>query len=170
MNELVMDMLELSKLENQSYTLDMEEIELVELTHAVEQQYESFLEEKQIEMEFCGEDSMLVEGDLSGIRKVISNLISNGMKHAPTGGVIRITFSYHNKKPEVRFFNNGPLIEENIRKHIWDGYYQSNINNGKMLRSSGLGLTIVGHILKLHHWKYGCENQEDGVEFWIQGR
>lgn len=170
MNELVLDMLELSKLENQSYTLDIEEIELVELTHAVGRQYESFLEEKQIQLEFYGEESLLIDGDLSGMRKVISNLISNGMKHTPIGGMIRITFGYHNRKPEIRFFNNGPGIEENIRKHIWEGYYRHNANNGKMLRSSGLGLTIVGHILKLHHWKYGCENLKDGVEFWIQGR
>lgn len=170
MNKLVMDMLELSRLENQTYTLDMEEIELVELTHAVEHQYESFLEEKQITLEFCGEKTMFVEGDLSGMQKVISNLISNGMKHAPTGGVIKIIFGYHKKRPEVRFFNNGPQIEEGIRKHIWEGYYQSNADNGKMLRSSGLGLTIVGHILKLHRWKYGCENLEEGVEFWIRGR
>lgn len=170
MNELVLDMLELSKLENQSYILDIEEIELVELTHAVLQQYESFMEEKQLQVEFYGEDSLLIEGDLSGMRKVISNLISNGMKHTPVGGVIRITFCYYKKKPEIRFFNNGSRIEENIRKHIWEGYYQSNENNGKMLRSSGLGLTIVGHILKLHHWKYGCENLEEGVEFWIRER
>lgn len=170
MNGLVLDMLELSKLENQTYTLDIEEIELVELTHVVIQQYENFIEEKQIQLEFCGEDSLFINGDLSGMRKVISNLVSNGMKHAPIGGVIRITFGYYKKKPEIRFFNNGTKIEENIRKHIWEGYYQSNKNNGKMLRSSGLGLTIVGHILKLHHWKYGCENLEDGVEFWIQGK
>lgn len=170
MNELVLDMLELSKLENQTYTLDIEEIELVELTHAVIQQYEGFLEEKQIQIEFCGEDDLLIDGDLSGMRKVISNLISNGMKHTPVGGVIKITFGYCKKRPEIRFFNNGAAIEENIRKHIWEGYYQPNENNGKMLRSSGLGLTIVGHILKLHHWKYGCENLEDGVEFWIQGK
>ncbi|MDE7423226.1 MAG: HAMP domain-containing histidine kinase [Lachnospiraceae bacterium] len=170
MNDLVLDMLELSKLENQNYTLDVEEIELVELTHAVIQQYESFLEEKQLQVEFYGEDCLLTEGDLSGMRKVISNLVSNGMKHTPMGGMIRVTFGYHKKKPEIRFFNNGSKIEENIRKHIWEGYYQSNENNGKMLRSSGLGLTIVGHILKLHHWKYGCENLEDGVEFWIRER
>lgn len=170
MDELVLDMLELSKLENRTYTLDIEEIELVELTHVVIQQYENFIEEKQIQLEFCGEDSLFINGDLSGMRKVISNLVSNGMKHVPIGGVIRVTFGYYKKKPEIRFFNNGAKIEENIRKHIWDGYYQSNKNNGKMLRSSGLGLTIVGHILKLHQWKYGCENIEDGVEFWIQGK
>ncbi|MBD5089983.1 MAG: HAMP domain-containing histidine kinase [Clostridiales bacterium] len=170
MNELVLDMLELSKLENQAYTLDIEEIELVELTHVVIQQYENFIKEKQIHLEFCGEDSLIINGDLSGMRKVISNLISNGMKHTHIEGVIRVTFGYHKKKPEIRFFNNGAKIEENIRKHIWEGYYKSNENNGKMLRSSGLGLTIVGHILKLHHWKYGCENLEDGVEFWIRER
>ena len=170
MNELVLDMLELSKLENQTYTLDIEEIDLVELTHVVIQQYENFLEEKQIHLEFCGEDSLIINGDLSAMRKVISNLISNGMKHTHIEGVIRVTFGYYKKKPEIRFFNNGAKIEENIRKHIWEGYYQSNENNGKMLRSSGVGLTIVGHILKLHHWKYGCENLEDGVEFWIRER
>lgn len=170
MNELVLDMLELSRLENQTYTLELEEIELVELTHVVIRQYENFLEEKQIRLEFCGEDSLLINGDLSGMRKVISNLISNGMKHTPMEGVIRITFGYHKKRAEIRFFNNGAKIEENIRKHIWEGYYQPNENNGKMLRSSGLGLTIVEHILKLHHWKYGCENLEDGVEFWIRQR
>ena len=168
MNRLVLDMLELSKLETNGYAMEVEEIELVELVYSIKRQYQSFIDENQIDFQLCGEEEMWIDGDLSGMAKVVSNLLGNAIKHAPIKGIVRITIEQTGKKKYVRFYNNGPKIEEEIRKHIWDGYYHTNEDNTKRLRSTGLGLTIVKHLLELHKFGFGCENKDVGVEFYVE--
>lgn len=168
MNKLVLDMLELSKLESNGYAMEIEEIELVELIYSLKRQYQSFLDQNEIVFELCGQEELWIEGDLSGMAKVVSNLLGNAIKHAPVKGTVRITIEQTGKKRYLRFYNNGPKIPEEIRSHIWDGYYQTNEDNTKRLRSTGLGLTIVKHLLELHKFGYGCENKEVGVEFYIE--
>ena len=168
MNQLVLDMLELSRLETNGYSYEPEEIEMVELLKAVKRQYQSIFKEKNIRLLVEGEEELLITGDLSGMRKVLSNLLANAMKHAPENGTVRITIDKQGKETYLRFFNNGPFIDERVRKHIWDGYYQTSEENKSMLRNTGLGLTIVKYILEMHGFGYGCQNLADGVEFYIR--
>lgn len=168
MNQLVLDMLELSKLETHGYSLELEEIELVELVSAVKGQYKNLLAEKNISLEFEGEKDLFIEGDVFGMGKIISNLISNGIKHAPENGLIKITFEEEKGYRYIRFYNNGEKMDEKVRKGLWDGYYKTNEENTSMLRNTGLGLTIVKHLVDLHKFEVGCENKEVGVEFWIK--
>lgn len=168
MNQLVLDMLELSRLETEGCPFEPEEIELAELVNAVKHQYQSAFGEKKINISVCGEEEALITGDLSGMRKVISNLLANAMKHAPEGGIVKITLEKQGKETYLRFYNNGPAIDERVREHIWDGYYQASEENKSMLRNTGLGLTIVKYILEMHGFEYGCQNMETGVEFYIK--
>lgn len=170
MNQLVLDMLELSRLETNGYSYEPEEIELIELLEAVKYQYQSVYKEKNIRVTVEGEEELLITGDLSGMRKVLSNLLANAMKHAPESGIVKITIDKQEKETYLRFFNNGPFIDERVRKHIWDGYYKTSEDNKSMLRNTGLGLTIVKYILEMHGFGYGCQNLEDGVEFYIKIR
>ena len=117
-----------------------------------------------------GAEELLITGDLSGMRKVLSNLLANAVKHAPESGLVKITIEKQERATYLRFFNNGPFIDERVRKHIWDGYYQTSEENKSMLRNTGLGLTIVKYILEMHDFGYGCQNLEDGVEFYIKMR
>ena len=170
MNQLVLDMLELSRLETNGYSYEPEEIELVELLEAVKRQYQSVYKEKNIRVMVEGAEELLITGDLSGMRKVLSNLLANAVKHAPESGLVKITIEKQERATYLRFFNNGPFIDERVRKHIWAGYYQTSEENKSMLRNTGLGLTIVKYILEMHDFGYGCQNLEDGVEFYIKMR
>lgn len=168
MNQLVLDMLELSRLETNGYSYEPEEIEVVELLESIKRQYHSVYKGKNIQITEEGEEELLIIGDLSGMRKVFSNLLANAMKHAPEGGIVKIAIDKQEKETYLRFFNNGPFIDERVRRHIWDGYYQTSEENTSVLRNTGLGLTIVKYILEMHGFGYGCQNLEDGVEFYIR--
>lgn len=168
MNSLVLDMLELSRLETKGCTLELEEIQMGELIQAVKKQYGAVFRDKNISFSLEADGEWMVFADLSGMRKVVSNLLSNALKHAPDGGIIKVTMERQGKNGCIRFYNNGARIPEKVRKHIWDGYYHASEEAGMMLRSTGLGLTIVRHILDLHGFSYGCENLDVGVEFYIK--
>lgn len=167
MNQLVLDMLELSRMETEGYELDREEIQLVEFVQAIAKQYESFYNEKDITLELEGLKGCFINGDLTCMHKVISNLLGNAIKHAPEHGIVRINIQEEKEKIYLSFYNNGPEIPEALRKHIWDGYQKVQREDKSRIRSTGLGLTIVKYMLDLHGFKYGCENKTPGVEFWV---
>lgn len=167
MNQLVLDMLELSRMETEGYELDREEIQLVEFVQAIAKQYESFYNEKDITLELEGLKGCFINGDLACMHKVISNLLGNAIKHAPEHGIVRINIQEEKEKIYLSFYNNGPEIPEALRKHIWDGYQKVQREDKSRIRSTGLGLTIVKYMLDLHGFKYGCENKTPGVEFWV---
>lgn len=167
MDRLVLDMLELSRLETNGYRMEPEEISLGELVHAMVKQYETAYKEKQVNVVLEEPEEILFMGDLSCMHKVVSNLISNAIKHAPQNGTVKITIEKKKEKVYFRVFNNGPEIEEEQRKRIWDGYHQVQTEHKEKIRSTGLGLTIVKYMLDLHGFSYGCDNKHPGVEFWI---
>lgn len=167
MDRLVLDMLELSKLETEDYVLEPEEIALSDLLQAVVKQYETVYKEKGITVTIEGEKDIFFQADLSCMYKAISNLLGNAMKHAPEQGEIRIRVEKKKEKILVHIYNNGPEIPEEIRTHIWDGYHKVQKENKSKIRSTGLGLTIVKYMMDLHGFSYGCENKNPGVEFWI---
>lgn len=167
MNRLVLDMLELSKLETTGYQLEPEEIALGELIHAVMKQYDVAYHEKEIRFVLEGDTEACCTADLSCMYKVLSNLIGNAIKHAPEHGIIKVSIEHQKGKLFVGVYNNGPEIEEEIRAHIWDGYHKALKENKGKIRSTGLGLTIVKYMLDMHGFSYGCENRNPGVEFWF---
>lgn len=167
MDRLVLDMLELSRLETSGYQMEPEEISLGELVHAVIRQYETAYEEKQVNVVLAEPEEILFMGDLSCMHKVVSNLVSNAIKHAPENGTVKVTIEKKKEKVYFRVFNNGPEIEEEQRKRIWDGYHRVQKENKGKIRSTGLGLTIVKYLLDMHGFSYGCDNKHPGVEFWI---
>ena len=167
MDRLVLDMLELSRLETNGYQMEPEEISLGELVHAVVRQYATAYEEKKVNVVIEETEEILFTGDLSCMHKVVSNLVSNAIKHAPEQGQVKVTIEKRKEKVYFRVFNNGPEIEEEQRKRIWDGYHQVQKENKGKIRSTGLGLTIVKYMLDMHGFSYGCDNKHPGVEFWV---
>lgn len=167
MDRLVLDMLELSRLETNGYQMEPEEISLGELVHAVVRQYETVYEEKKVNVVIEETEEILFTGDLSCMHKVVSNLVGNAIKHAPEQGRVKVTIERRKEKVYFRVFNNGPEIEEEQRKRIWDGYHQVQKENKSKIRSTGLGLTIVKYMLDMHGFSYGCDNKHPGVEFWV---
>lgn len=168
MDHLVLDMLELSRLETYGYELEPEEIYLDELVNAVSRQYEKVYQEKNVNLIIDAQEDIVITGDLSCMRKVISNLVGNGIKHAKQGGVVKISIKKDNGKMRFVVFNDGPAIDEETKKTIWDGYHKVQQENKSSIRSTGLGLTIVKYMLELHGFSYGCDNCTSGVEFWFE--
>lgn len=167
MDRLVLDMLELSKLETAGYPMELEEIELRELVETVVSQYKSAYSEKKVHFTIEGTEENLFQGDLSCMHKVVSNLIGNAIKHAKENGQVKITVKKREKEIYFGVYNDGPQIQEETRKTIWDGFYQIQKENRSTIRSTGLGLTIVKYMLEMHGFTYGCDNCNLGVEFWV---
>ena len=156
-NDLVLQMLDLSKLEAKAITLDKKEIDLRELTEDIIDDYEQLLMDKKLKIEIQGEDVLIV-GDRKRIEMVIQNYLSNAIKHALINSTIIIKI----KENEFSIENKGKQIDENRMDTIWESFVSDD------QKGTGLGLAIVRNILELHEMSYGVHNLEDGVEFYFR--
>ena len=155
-NDLVLQMLDLSKLEAKAITLDKKEIDLRELTEDIIDDYEQLLMDKKLKVEIQGDDILLV-GDKKRIAMVIQNYLSNAIKHALINSTIIIKI----KENEFSIENKGKQIDENRMDTIWESFVSDD------QKGTGLGLAIVRNILELHEMGYGVHNLDDGVEFYF---
>lgn len=156
-NDLVLQMLDLSKLEAKAITLDKKEIDLRELSEDIIDDYEQLLMDKKLKIEIQGEDVLIV-GDRKRIEMVIQNYLSNAIKHAFINSTIKIKI----KENEFSIENKGKQIDENRMDTIWESFVSDD------QKGTGLGLAIVRNILELHEMSYGVYNLQDGVEFYFR--
>lgn len=156
-NDLVLQMLDLSKLEAKAVTLDKKEIDLRELTEDIVDDYEQLLMDKKLKIEIQGED-VLILSDRKRIEMVIQNYLSNAIKHAFINSTIKIKI----KENEFSIENKGKQIDEKRMDTIWESFVSDD------QKGTGLGLAIVRNILELHEMSYGVHNLEDGVEFYFR--
>lgn len=156
-NDLVLQMLDLSKLEAKAITLDKKEIDLRELTEDIIDDYEQLLMDKKLKIEIQGEDVLIV-GDRKRIEMVIQNYLSNAIKHAFINSTIKIKI----KENEFSIENKGKQIDEKRMDTIWESFVSDD------QKGTGLGLAIVRNILELHEMSYGVYNLQGGVEFYFR--
>ncbi len=156
MDEMVCQMLEVSKLERPKLQLNKEKLSLGALVNEVILEYEPNL--SNIECTVEGDAELLADRAL--MKRVIENFLSNAVKHRSEGGKIKIDIS------DRRFsiFNSGAPILEKDLPNLWNAYTKTESQRGG---GSGLGLYLAAQILKKHGFTYGAENKDGGAEFWV---
>lgn len=168
MNDLVLDMLELSKLESKSYKLNKEEFIIDNLFYKVINKFKYHIQDKKINIEFHIEaKNILVYGDKRKIEQVIVNLFSNAIRHTEILGNINIGTRMQDMKIYMYVENSGENIPKEKIDKIWDRFYRVEESRYKHSGGTGLGLSIVKNILELHDSEYGVENTGTGVLFYF---
>ena len=85
MNRLIVEMLELAKLESGTYKLDMTTFSIGELTQQVYTKLLFSMEEKHLQVNIDADPSILVKANRSRIEQVVVNLLSNAIRYTPEG-------------------------------------------------------------------------------------
>lgn len=168
MENLVLDMLDLSKLESKSYKLHKEELMIDRLFFKVINKFKNHIERKKLSIncDFYRED-ILVYGDKRRIEQVVVNLLSNAIRHTEFEGSITISIGSEEDRVNIAIENSGEQISKEKIDRIWDRFYRVEESRDKQSGGTGLGLAIIKNILELHDSKYGVKNTEKGVLFYF---
>lgn len=162
MDKLVLEMLDLSKLENNAYKLKNETFCINELFSKILKKNEKVLKDKKIKINYKSDEIYKIDGDYFRIEQVIDNLLSNAMYHAKEN----ININIENRIVSIE--NDGEHISEDKINLIWDMFYKEDKSRERSERRSGIGLAIVKNILELHNMEFGVLNTESGVKFWFK--
>ncbi|MFD4705373.1 sensor histidine kinase [Gottfriedia sp. NPDC058432] len=164
MNGLVVDMLELSKLQSGTYTLKSEPFLIVDcIEHLIIRMFEN--SSNHCNFNFNLDEATLVIGEKRKIEQVIINILSNAIHYGNPGNVIKMNLLDEGEYVNISIFNEGnPIPADKIDK-IWDRFYRIDESRNRQNGGTGLGLAIVKTILDLHHSTIKVHNKKDGVEF-----
>ncbi|MYM64920.1 HAMP domain-containing sensor histidine kinase [Pseudomaricurvus sp. HS19] len=93
-----------------------------------------------------------VRGDRFALQTLLRNLLDNAIKYTPEGGQIQLQIKASSAGVEVRLEDSGPGIPEDARLRVFDRFYRlGGDRHASKTIGSGLGLSIVDHIVRLHH-------------------
>lgn len=160
-NELVLAMLDLSKLESQKVSLKLEEVDLLDIVGDCLDSMIYLFERKQIKVH-TQLDSSMVKADRFKIEMVIDNFISNALRYTAEGKNVYVRLDEHGFEIE----NEGHPIPKDDLEKIWLTFHK--VDRSRNAEGTGLGLAICKAILDLHHFEYGVKNTEKGVLFYFK--
>lgn len=160
LSRVVETMLNISRLESGSVTLNKTKFDLSNTLINVVVSRESSIEEYNLQIE--GLDTLKkaeIYADFDLIYQVIYNLVDNAVKFTNEGG--KINFAVYNNKTEVELAikNTGEGIPTEKLNLIFDRFYKTDKSRSNDKNSAGLGLFIVKTIVNLHSGKIFVESE-----------
>lgn len=155
-NQLIMAMLDLSRLESGKVELHKEDIDLEDLLMSIVENFAPVLKKKHIHV-VMEDEFPHIQGDFKELKIVFQNFMSNAIKHTPQDGHIYLNY----ENGILKFENEGHHLSDEQIDKIWDTYVSGDRHG------TGLGLAICRAILDLHGFSYCVINSEKGVQFQI---
>ncbi|WP_308991425.1 ATP-binding protein [Mariniflexile litorale] len=159
---IVKDLDMITKLEVGDLSLNPEIFNIVELVENVFDMLEMKAAKKRITLTFDTDYSkpILVNADKERIQQVLANLIVNSIKYGREKGTTEISIENLIKnKVIVRVTDNGEGIEKKDLARIFERFYRVDKSGSRKEGGSGLGLSIVKHIIEAHHEKIYVESE-----------
>jgi signal transduction histidine kinase len=166
MNELVLETIQLSKLETGSYEMNETSFNLDEFVNSSLKKFEMSIEGKNQKL-IVDVKQVQVKGDIKKYEQVLNNFVSNGIRYSSEGETIEVLSKIDENLVYIYVRNYGVVLDDEDLDKIWDRYYRTEKSRNREFGGSGLGLTIVKTILELHGSDYGVRNIDNGVEFYF---
>lgn len=112
--------------------------------------FEALAEERQIHLALEGQAS-IIQGDRAMLRRAISNLLSNAIRHTPSGGKVLIRLAMPSEQEvSLSVLNPGPEVPAEHLPNIFDRFYRVDPSRTRQTEGAGLGLAIVRSIVEAH--------------------
>jgi signal transduction histidine kinase len=123
-------------------------VDLTTLVNELSELYEPLAEDRGISWAVVVEQVPTVHGDRALLFEAFSNLLDNAIKFAPDNGAVRIELTDHPQGAVLVISDNGPGIPEREREAVLQRFYRA--DQTRHLAGSGLGLSIVSAVMRLH--------------------
>lgn len=167
LDALVQDLLTLSQIETGQIKMHFESIDLAKLTEEVFEQLEDKAKKRNIRLKVETDTRpVIVYADWQRIFQVMSNLVSNAIKHSYEGGEVVVWFEIGKKNVTTHVRDYGEGIPAEHLPRIFERFYRVDKSRSREKGGTGLGLAIVKHILENHNTKAEVKSEpEKGSDF-----
>ena len=167
---LVEDILNLSKMQSNIDSLNIEEFDLISLCNKILKKYKLYQETENYKFIFNhNEKEIIINADKKKLEQVIYNLLNNAINYTGKDNLITLNINKNKEKILIEIIDTGKGIKDEDIPYIWDRYYKNKKKHKRNLIGTGLGLSIVKNILELHNYKYGVKSKiNEGTNFYFE--
>jgi two-component system phosphate regulon sensor histidine kinase PhoR len=152
LQHIVEDLESIGKMESGKIELEIGGFDIYELIRDVFLDQKRMADKLNIKLKLGtnGDFPLMVKGDIEAIRQVLNNLITNTLKYGNQEGTTVVsTFDLH-KNILIEISDDGIGIEEKHLEHLFDRFYRVDKSRSRLKGGSGLGLSIVKHLVEAH--------------------
>jgi signal transduction histidine kinase len=103
-----------------------------------------------------------IEGDLTRLAQVVSNLLNNAARYTPHGGRIEVAARTEGEHVRIDVRDNGIGISAGVLPHVFDLFAQGEGIDGQAQGGLGIGLWLVRQLVELHHGRVEAASEGPG--------
>lgn len=164
MDAMVLQMLELSRLEAGKIRIASDSVSLLQLTNIIAERMKPLLEQRELRVEYGYTEDLTITADEARMEQVITNLLSNAQKYSTHGGIIRISTYRSGSSLDLNIENTAPHLSQEALEKVFDSFYRA--DTSRNTPGTGLGLALVKSIISLHGGTCSVKNthQDDGSQ------
>ena len=164
MNDLVRELLEFVRLEEHGYVLDLKNIDIAERVGFLCSNFYETAKSKNIKIQYSHKPDKVVSAvDKIAFRKIVNNLLDNGVKYADT--YIKVELQSSDTQIVISFRNDGALIPPSRRELIFKPFVQYSADTSPYSQSFGIGLAHARNLAELHGGTLELSDSEEYTEF-----
>jgi signal transduction histidine kinase len=141
----VQDLMLMSRLETTDLQLEAAVVDVAAIVRSCVEGFGTIADQRQLHLALAAPDSLPAVVDDEKLVSVVSNLVANAIRHAPVGGVVRVSLSTEPGQLQLEVADTGPGVAPEARDGIFERY-----RRGQSRTGTGLGLAIVREIAHLH--------------------
>jgi signal transduction histidine kinase len=153
--------LRLAELEARQRRAGFQQIDLAEIVEPAAELYAPLAEAAGVHLVAIAERGQAVEADPKLLFEAVSNLVDNAIKFAGRGATVQIRVGRDSAHPQLVVQDNGPGIPRGERTAVLQRFYRA--SGAHPTPGSGLGLSVVAAIVRLHDFELALEDADPGV-------
>lgn len=153
--------LRISELDSRRRRSGFSIIDLAEVLNPVSDLYQPLAEAEGARLIIRADRGVTIDGDAKLLFEALANLVDNAIKFAGPGSTVRIFLNRAAAGPQIVVQDDGPGIPASERQAVLQRFYRS--ERGRRVTGSGLGLSVVAAIVRLHRFSLHLEDADPGV-------
>lgn len=160
----IQSILNLARMESQSYSEKMEAADLVETVRRVCRENAHRLPNTEISIEEPARWPLRCRLNIPLFEMLVVNILTNAIKYNESEKPeIRISFAPRKSKVTIEFSDNGIGLEKKNLKKIFHKFYQVGSPDNRTARGNGLGLYLVNGVARIHKGKISAKSEGPGL-------
>lgn len=166
MSKMIGDMLFLAQTDNKLLKPELSDVDMAAEVQALFEYFEAWAEERGVALSWSGE-SPVVQGDRLMLRRALSNLLSNAIRHTPQGNTVTVTLLTEPGQVLIRITNPTSEISATHLPKLFDRFYRVDPSRQRRNDGAGLGLAIVKSIIEAHGGTISVSLENGSILFQI---
>ncbi len=147
LHQLILDMLQIARLEQGQETFEIGPVPLSELIEECAHQFAAAAAARQNQQQFrLPDEDLTALADEEGVRTILNNLVDNALKHTPAGGQVTIRGQSSEREVVVEVQDTGIGIAPQDQARVFERFFRVDKARARELGGTGLGLSIVKHL------------------------